>query len=237
MNRAFDYNGSMISKSSPTTKLTTLKRVVHIDSRDRDIKQYPTNGDMVIYLPRTYEKVVGISVKGAEFPPINAFWAHDYGATGPPTVVDYKPTLTGLYSFFLDIENLNRGDETAPSHDRTSLIDSTFAKFQIYDTDIANTQPTIYNESSYMINKTYYTPPIAKLDRLHIVLRTHSQSTGAKGLTGGYGYIYSSGARASPNNFEFGLSLEIETLENSFDDFSSIETRVSERNGGFWNTN
>ena len=224
MNKAFDYNGTTISKSNPTTKLTTLRRVVHLDSGDRDFVQYPTNGDAVLYLPRTYEKVVGIRVKGAEFPSVSSFWSHDYGSTGITGTLDTNVSTAGLYSILLDVENLNRSDETSPRHQRSSFTDSTFAKFQL---PAVNTEPVLHNESSSIHNETYYTPPIAKLDRLHIVLRTHGQKNKP-------GFIYSSGWKAGA--LEYGLSLEIETLENSFDDFSSVETRISERNGGFWNT-
>jgi hypothetical protein len=235
MNKAFDYNGVTLSKSNPTAKLTTLRRVVHLDSGDRDFQQYETNGDMVLYLPRTYERVVGIRVKGAEFPPIGSFFVHDYGSTGPRSTNDYALSLNGLLSVYIDIENLNRSDETAPSHQRSSFIDSTFAKFQL---PAVKTEPILYNESSSIHNETHYTPPIAKLDRLHIVLRTHRQKVDIKrgANTGGSGYIYSSGGKAPISSQEFGLSLEIETLENSFDDYSSIETRVADRNGGFWNS-
>lgn len=234
MNRAFDYNGTIISPSNPTKKLTTLRRVVHLDSGDRDYNQYPTNGDMVLYLPRTYEKVVGIRVKGAEFPGLTgppAYYVHDYGSTGITGVNDYPLGLTGLYSFFLDIENLNRSDETSPRHQRSSFTDSTFAKFQL---PYPSSETILHNESSSIHNETYYTPPIGKLDRLHLVLRTHQQKDSRTGVTGGPGFIYSSGWAAP--GFEYGLSLEIETLENSFDDYSSIETRVLDKIGGFWNS-
>jgi len=237
MNRAFDYNGTVVSKSNPTPKLTTLRRVVHLDSGDRDSQQYPTNGDMIVYLPRTYEKVVGIRIKGAEFPALSGtsgttgnYFIHEYGSTGQTGSIDYPLSTTGLYSIFLDIENLNRSDETSPRHQRSSFTDSTFAKFQLPTT---LTEPILHNESSSIHNETYYSPPLAKLDRLHLVLRTHGQRS-TRGLTGGPGYIYSSGWKAG--TLEYGLSLEIETLENSFDDFSSLETRISDRNGGFWNS-
>lgn len=227
MNRAFDYNGTIISPSVPTKKLTTLRRVVHLDSADRDFNQYPTNGDMVLYLPRTYEKVVGIRVKAAEFPGLtgtSGYYVHDYGSTGITGVNDYALNTSGLYSIFLDIENLNRADETSPRHQRSSFTDSTFAKFQL---PTVLTETILHNESSSIHNETYYTPPLGKLDRLHLVLRTHQQKATP-------GFIYSSGWKASA--LEYGLTLEIETLENSFDDYSSMETRVNEKNGGFWNS-
>jgi hypothetical protein len=227
MNRAFDYNGTIISPSVPTKKLTTLRRVVHLDSGDRDFNQYPTNGDMVLYLPRTYEKVVGIRVEAAEFPGLTgppSYYVHDYGSTGQTGTHDYPLNTGGLYSIFLDIENLNRADETSPRHQRSSFTDSTFAKFQL---PAVLTETILHNESSSIHNETYYTPPIGKLDRLHLVMRTHQQKATP-------GFIYSSGWKAGA--LEYGLSLEIETLENSFDDYSSMETRVNEKNGGFWNS-
>lgn len=227
MNRAFDYNGTIISPSRATTKLTTLRRVVHLDSGDRDFLQYPTNGDIVLYLPRTYEKVVGIRVKAAEFPGLtgpSGYYVHDYGSTGITGVNDYALTTTGLYSIFLDIENLNRADETSARHDRSSFTDSTFAKFQL---PYPSAETILHNESSSIHNESYYTPPLGKLDRLHLVLRTHAQKAKP-------GFIYSSGWKAGA--LEYGLTLEIETLENSFDDYSSMETRINDKNGGFWNS-
>jgi hypothetical protein len=229
MNRAFDYNGTIISPSVPTKKLTTLRRVVHLDSADRDFNQYPTNGDMVLYLPRTYEKVVGIRVKAAEFPSLvgitDVYYVHNYGSTGITGVNDSILDPIGLYSIFLDIENLNRADETSPRHQRSSFTDSTFAKFQL---PAVIEEPILHNESSSIHNETYYTPPIGKLDRLHLVLRTHQQKATP-------GFIYSSGWNAV-TPLEYGLTLEIETLENSFDDYSSMETRIRDKNGGFWNS-
>jgi hypothetical protein len=228
MNRAFDYNGTIVSPSNPTKKLTTLRRVVHLDSGDRDYNQYPTNGDIVLYLPRTYEKVVGIRVKSAEFPGLTGpsinYYVHNYGSTGVTGLNDSALSLTGLYSIFLDIENLNRADETSARHQRSSFTDSTFAKFQI---PAVLSETILHNESSSIHNETYYTPPIGKLDRLHLVLRTHQQKASP-------GFIYSSGWKAG--SLEYGLTLEIETLENSFDDYSSMETRIQDKNGGFWNS-
>jgi len=223
MNKAYDYNGTIISPSKSTVKLTTLRRVVHLDSGDRDFLQYPTNGDMVLYLPRTYEKVVGIRVKGAELPPIANYYVHDYGSTGVSFGNDYALSGT-IYSVFLDIENLNRSDETSPKHQRSSFTDSAFAKFQL---PLISTETILHNESSSIHNETHYSPPLGKLDRLRIVLRTHAQK-------GKPGFIYSSGGKASL--LEYGLTLEIETLENSFDDYSSLETRINDKNGGFWNS-
>ena len=84
-----------------------------------------------------------------------------------------------------------------------------------------------YNDHSGQENVARYSPAIGKLDRLHIKTRLHSQQ-------GNQGFIYwtTDGAVASGINqkgAEFSLSFEIEYLDNVFDDFSSLETRISER--------
>lgn len=265
MNRAFDYNGTVVSQSKPVQKLRTVQKVVHIYSGDRDSTQYPTNGDFIVFLPRTYDNVVGIRVKGAEFPPISSFYTHAYGSTAAVFTSDNALVTTGIYSIFLDIDNLNKSDETGPvatatqtstCHDgttfcnrtstykklvvqsgqdkRTSYIENTFAKFQL---PLISTEPILYNESSSMQNESYFQPPLSRLDRLHLHLRTHTQKGGvyANGITGVPGYIYSSGGTAGAG-IEFGLSLELDILENSFDDFSSLETRINDRDSSFWQT-
>jgi hypothetical protein len=201
MNKAYDYLGTVVSTSAPLPKLTTVKKVLYLDSADRDTNVYRTNGDFVLYLPRTYEKVTSLMIKSAEFPPFNtAFQRSITGSTG-------STGGTNLY-FFLGIEGLNKSDETALGADRSTFTDSVFAKFQVGD-DI--TKPLFYTESSGQHIVQEYKPPISKLDRLHIYTRLHSQQ-------GGIGTLCWSR--------EFSLALEIETMENSFDDFSSLETRV-----------
>ena len=209
MNTTFDYNGVQIAPSRPVQKLRTVKKVVYIDSGDRDVTKYPRNGDMVVYLPRTYENVVSINLKGAEFPVIDGDgngndFTYDIttggmGSVGPDTL-----------SFFLELEGLNRSDETAPTANRSTSVNSVFAKIQIPD----NTHKIMYSEDAGPKNIQYYQPAIGRLDRLRIRTRLHSQNSNQT--------IYWNGK-------EYGLTLEIETLENSYDDFSSLETRISER--------
>ena len=214
MNRSFDYNGVQIAPSNPVQKLRTVKKVLHIDSSDRDIVQYKLNGDFVVYLPRTYEKVVGINVKNAEFPVVSGstvkMWDLGTGITGN---VSYDPSY-----FFLELEGLNKADETSQLADRSAATNSVFAKFQVANT----TDRVQYNESSGAHQDFYYQPAISKLDRLHVTIRLHGMKRSQ------YMYWNTTGA-----NFSF--TLELETLENSFDDFSSIETRIAERAGsGFF---
>ena len=279
MNKAFDYNGTIVSQSKPVQKLRTIKRTIHINSGDRDPLQYPTNGDFIVYLPNSYENVVAVRVKGAEFPPLltgstGSYYVHNSGSTGPTFSTDANLNYTGIYSIYLDIDNLNKSDETgsvtsvnhvmAPcqkgltlsncsipinsstlktftkyspqsgSELRSTYTENVFAKFQLPAT---TTEPLLYNESSSIHNESYYQPPLSRLDRLHLRLRTHTQKgngISASGVTGVPGFIYTSGGNSTAK-LEYGISLEFEMLGNGFDDYSSLESRVSDRSGGgFW---
>jgi len=209
MNKVYDYSGTLVSQSSPQPKLTTVKRTLYIDSGDRDKTLFAYNGSIVVYLPRVYERVVSINVQSAEFPSLTNALTNTGGVPGG--------TITGtpLY-FFLEIEGLNRSDETAKGADRSAYIDSVFAKFQVED----STKPLFYNESSSQHIVQRYYPALGRLDRLKLSTRLHTQPP--------RDYIY----WPDDNNSlpqEYGLTLEIETMENSFDQFSSMETRLGSR--------
>jgi len=73
MNRAYDYNGVLVSASRPKTLTRTVKKTIQIDSGDRDTYKYYTNGDFCVYLPRTYQNVISIRLKDAQFPPLVSF--------------------------------------------------------------------------------------------------------------------------------------------------------------------
>jgi len=207
MNKSYDYGGTQVAFSKPVQRLRSVKKTVHVDSADRDTNMYKNSGDFVIYLPRVYEKVVSIAVKQAEFPVTNTITLSIFDKADP-TVVG-KLTQNPSY-FVLDIEGLNKGDCGSVGADRSAFVDSVFAKFQVHST----TDPLFYTESSGAKICEYYQPSISKLDRLHVTARIHGQTKNQS--------IY-----WTDSNFSF--SLELETLENSFDDFSSIESRVSER--------
>ncbi len=110
---------------------------------------------------------------------------------------------------------MNRADETALSANGSSHADTIFAKIQIPSAS----SRVIYSEDTGPKNINYYQPALGRLDRLHIRTRLHSDTANS--------YIYWPSA-------DYGLTLEIETLDNSFDDYSSVETRLHERGiGGF----
>lgn len=231
--KAFDYNGTIVAPSKPTAVLSTKKRTVIIDSADRDSTRYYTNGDIVVFLPRVYENVVSIRLMAGEFPPIISgtnspstpgALTHSYGTssnlqTAYSTTGDVAVPLTTYY-LLLDIEGLNKTDETTLSSIKSSFPDSTFAKIPV---TLNNGGFIEYNDHSAQDNIVPFTPPIGKLDRLHIRTRLHSQQ-------GNKGFVYwtTNGGIANGTNqlgAEYSLTLEIEYLDNSFDSFSSFETR------------
>ena len=243
MNKVFDYNGTFVSASKPVKQLRTVKKTFMIDSADRDTVKYYTNGDFVVYLPRVYENVVSLRLMAAEFPLLltkgdaGAFRhlyengqniaSTDWGNTGglqtnPDSVI---AATDNIFSFLIDIEGLNKTDECAVGGNRSSFPDGYFAKIPISESNGGDFIE--YNDHSAQDNVAKYSPAIGKLDRMRIRTRLHNQQ-------GNQGFIYwtKDGAFADGTNqkgAEFSLSFEIEYLDNIFDDFSSLETRISER--------
>jgi hypothetical protein len=233
MNRAFDYNGTIVAPSHPVRKLKTVKKVVSIDSADRDTTKFYTNGDFVVYLPRTYENVVSIRLMSAEFPPIYdstsaGALTHSYAAgtnaLGSTFSSDTKVTATTYY-FFVDIEGINYSDETVVAANRSTYTDSFTAKIPAVLTGTAPANFIEYNDHSAAESITRFTPAIGKLDRMRIRTRTHDQ----QGNTGFMYWTTDGEVAASNRGINYTLLFEIEMLDNTFDDFSSFETRISER--------
>jgi|LakMenEpi03Aug12_release.lakeMendotaPanAssembly.Ray.scaffolds.fasta_scaffold400556_1 hypothetical protein len=238
MNRAFDHNGTIVATSRPTKQLRTVKKVVTIDSADRDTSKYYTNGDFVAFLPRKYQNVVSIRVMSGEFPPLypivvqatspattsGGATIHSY-INGPNSVSsvwsnDTSISLTNTYYFLLEIEGLNYSDETTVGANKSTYTDSFFAKIPA----IINGSFIEYNENSGQDNITRFSPALGTLDRLHIRVRTHPQQGKS-----GFMYWTSNGAVAAVGNrtVDFSLCLEIEMLDNGFDEYSSLETRIA----------
>ena len=244
----YDYNGLLVAPSKPVKQLRKVKKTINIDSKDRDTTKYPYNGDFVVYLPRVYKNVTSIRLKSASFPKlINTQAAEDTvhayvrrispastteigigGSTADnPTVYYTCPNY-----FFLDIEGLNKSDECSPAGDRSARPDGYMAKIPAVITGSLSSNPTTsvigYSDSNAEDNIAVYTPPIENLDRLHIRVRLHEKDShfifwDYSRPTNGQYYVDSS------PNVNFDLSIEIEYLENGFDEFSSFETRLSER--------
>lgn len=229
MNPSFDYNGHVVAPSKPQKVLRTAKKTIHIDSMDRDMVKYPRNGDFVVYLPRVYKNVVSIRLAGAVFPPLNGNGSP--GAVAHNNVDNTDTQVSDQKYFFIELNGLNKTDETTKLADKSTIIDGYFAKINApisnyYLAGNAETGIIVYSDKSDPDNIGRYTPPIENLDRLNIKCRLHHQQ-------GNQGYIFWTDKPAGPYTFtnkcEFSLTLEIEYLENGFDEFSSFETRLGQR--------
>ena len=218
-------------------KLEIKTKTFSVNSADRDLVKYYTNGDFVVYLPRVYENVVSLRLQGAEFPPLVSISSGVGALTHPyaygqnisaatytlATGKDEKVT-SSAYSFLIDIEGLNKTDECAVGARSSAYPDGYFAKIPVY----ANSFGVInYSDKAQQDNVSNFYPAIGKLDRLHIRTRLHAQQ-------GNQGFLYwtTDGGVASGSNqtgADFSLSFEVEYLENSFDEFSQFETRIAKR--------
>jgi hypothetical protein len=242
MNKAFDHNGTLVSASKPLNQLRTVKKTLLIDSTDRDSNKYYTNGDVTYYLPRVYENVVSIRLKSftvtpianqSTSPPSGTARVHTYanGQNIASATWANDSSVNSIVNYILvDIDGLNKCDETSVSANRSSFIDNYFARIPLtksqntYGNTIVN-----YNDKSEEENINKYYPPISKLDRMHIVLRTHEQQDKS-----GFIYWTTDSAVAGSNNrvMQYCLVFELEMLDNGFDEFSSFETRINSREAG-----
>lgn len=242
MNKSYDYQGTLVSLSKPVKSLKTVKKTVLIDSADRDTTKYYTNGDVVYYLPRVYENVVSIRLKSLSLTPIanqatspasGTARSHLYssGANIATATWSGDGAVTNLVNYFLvDIEGLNKCDEAAIGAQRSTFVDNYFARIPLTKAQNAYGNTTIdYNDKSQEENINQYYPPISKLDRMHIVMRTHDQQDKS-----GFIYWTTDSAVAGANNrgANYSLVFELEMLENGFDSFSSFESHLSNRESG-----
>lgn len=203
MSRVFDYGGTVVAASNPVKKLKTVKKTLIIDSGDRDLVKYATNGDFVVYLPRVYENVIRLRLEAGEFPQEPLEYDPLTGVSAPVTA--------GERYFLIDIKGLNKTDECSVAANRSGYPDGFFAKIP-FSTGV--TSPTFYCDKSQQDNTSHFSPAIGKLDRLHIRTRLHYQQ-------GTQNYML------WPSDFS--LTFEIEYLDNVFDDFSQFESRVAVR--------
>ena len=241
----YDRNGTLVSKSTPTTELRTVKKVFHVDSADRDTGVYFTNGEFVVYLPRVYEKVVSLRLMSAEFPSLDLAYAHSYTTGSNVSTAVYTDdvhvhanAMGYVPNYFLvDIDGLNKSDETAVAGNRSQYPDSFFAKIptttyqkKSVSTIIPTTGFIEYNDHIAAENIANFSPPIGKLDRLRIRPRLHTQQ-------GSQGFIYWTlsnattgvATAANVNGANYCLTFEVEYLDNGFDKFSSMSTSLTPR--------
>jgi hypothetical protein len=231
----YDARGQLIIPSTPKTTLRTVKKTLHIDSGDRDTTKYYTNGDFVVYLPRVYERVLSIRLMSGEFPIITLAHQHPYSKGNNISGASYSAdaaisSSSNVFYFEVDIEGLNKTDETVVAANGSGYADNFFAKIPTMTSSVDGTHYFIeYNDHSGQDNIAKYSPPISKLDRLHVRLRTHGQ----QGASGGFIYWTSddayAGSTSNTTGKEFCLTFELEYLDNGYDEYSSMQTSLTSR--------
>lgn len=155
--------------------------------------------------------------------------SHDYArGSNVPVSTNFSsdiPVTTPAYYFTLELAGLNKTDETVIGGNKSTFTDSFFAKIPTMTQTYGPVSFIEYNESSNHDTTAVFSPPIENLDRLQIQTRLHSQQDNS-----GFIYWTNDGALATASNrsgtAEYNLTLEIEYLENAFDEFSSFETRI-----------
>jgi hypothetical protein len=133
------------------------------------------------------------------------------GANASAQIVQSSPGLPLTASSPITVgtfetTNVNNGPVSIQNGQGTSLI----------------SQILSYNDMSYAPNITYYNPPIGTLDRFHITFRRHLATSS----------ITTTNPMTAPITFgpaENTLTFEIEYLDNAFEDVSTFETRLDNK--------
>ena len=123
-------------------------------------------------------------------------------------------TLTGQFAvnpfptnyILMDMDTMNKIDETSLDDRKAWKVNGAFAKIPAQ----GNSGDFVYltDSAAYQLNRAVYSPPISKLSQLFIKFRLHD------------------GRIIDFNGVEHSFTLELEMLDNNFDEFSSVEFSV-----------
>jgi hypothetical protein len=114
------------------------------------------------------------------------------------------PMITNPYPYiFMELEFINKGDELSIENNRSGDINNFFAKIPLTDQSVGRL--TYFFDSSAYDTKTVMTPPLNKLQTLHVSFHFHDR------------------VRPNFNNAEHSFLLEFELLDSNFDEYSSLE--------------
>lgn len=121
-------------------------------------------------------------------------------------VPEFCLNLFPINYILMDIVQLNKVDETSLDDRKGPMINASFAKVQ------CDGNPGDYifltDTGAYQLNRTVFSPPISKLTTLTIKFRLHD------------------GRVIDFNGVENSFTIELELLDNNFDEFSSVEFSV-----------
>lgn len=106
----------------------------------------------------------------------------------------------------LDMDTMNKIDETSLDDRKAWKVNGAFAKIPTQGNSGDFT--FLIDSAAYQVNRAVYSPPISKLSQLFIKFRLHD------------------GRIIDFNGIEHSFTIELEMLDNNFDEFSSVEFSV-----------
>jgi hypothetical protein len=143
--------------------------------------------------------------------PRTAFWGLGYfmgflnashTSSGNSLTSDFAAQLSSPNYILMELDFINKEDETSVDSRLSGNVDGCFAKIPIS----ANAGATIFfREVGIPMNRSVLSPPISQLKSLNIKFRDH------------YGNLIDF------NNIDHSLTLEFELLDNNFDEYSSLD--------------
>ena len=126
---------------------------------------------------------------------------------GVYTLISDYPAIFLPYTYvFMELEFINKADETSFNNQRSGNKDSIFAKIPLTQTVIGGY--TFHYDLATYETRSVLNPPMNKLQNIHVKFRFHD------------------GTVPNFNNMEHSFLLEFELLDSNFDEFSSLETSI-----------
>ena len=125
-------------------------------------------------------------------------------ASGSYVLQSQYPMILNPYPhLFMELEFINKGDELSIENNRSGDVNNFFAKIPLTEQTMGRL--TYFYNSSVYDAKTILTPPMNKLQTLHVSFHFHDR------------------IRPNFNNAEHSFLLEFELLDSNFDEYSSLE--------------
>ena len=118
-------------------------------------------------------------------------------------VSDFAASADPETYILMEIANLNKNDESAIDNRRNGVVDGSFAKIPLDGN--SGDYIFIQDTGTNPLNRHVYQPPVGKLNTLQVKFRYHD------------------GRVIDFNGAENSFTLELELLDNNFDEFSSVE--------------
>jgi hypothetical protein len=166
----------------------------------------PTSANCGSSLTTVYTTWWGLGYFLGFTPTIHMSLAPLPGSSSATITANFAFNLFPINYVLLDLGVLNKIDETCLDDRKGSRVNGVFAKIPCD----GNSGDYIYltDTGAYQLNRTVFTPPVSKLTTLNIKFRLHD------------------GRVIDFNGVENSFTLELELLDNNFDEFSSVEFSV-----------